>query len=173
MNDPKYCAYHRLISHSLSDCFVLKDKIQELLDSKTIEIPPLEKTTSNPVTTMDDGVVYEDSRLMKEESSDEEWTIFESKGMKKRRKAALKASNKTNGDGAKTVSRKQRKSKDQKRRKSKLVKDKKKKEKKVKKEKGEKLVPTELLEQVPPPPITLEEYMPPELQSEESQTILE
>ena len=29
-NDPKYCKYHRLISHPIEQCFVLKDKIMEL-----------------------------------------------------------------------------------------------------------------------------------------------
>ena len=29
-NDPKYCKYHRLISHPIKQCFVLKDKIMEL-----------------------------------------------------------------------------------------------------------------------------------------------
>ena len=29
-NDPKYCKYHRLISHPIKQCFVLKDKIIEL-----------------------------------------------------------------------------------------------------------------------------------------------
>ena len=32
VDDPKYCLFHRLISHPLKDCFVLKEKIQELLD---------------------------------------------------------------------------------------------------------------------------------------------
>ncbi|CAB4319825.1 unnamed protein product [Prunus armeniaca] len=32
-NDPKYCRYHRLISHTLKDCYILKDKIQELLNN--------------------------------------------------------------------------------------------------------------------------------------------
>ena len=53
-----------------------------------------------------------------------------------------------------------------KKRKSKQAKGKKN-EEKVKKEKREKLVPTELLEQSPHLPITLEEYMPSELQSKE------
>ena len=29
-NVPKYCKYHRLISHPIEQCFVLKDKIMEL-----------------------------------------------------------------------------------------------------------------------------------------------
>ncbi|CAL9017106.1 unnamed protein product [Prunus brigantina] len=32
-NDPRYCRYHRLISHTLKDCYILKDKIQELLNN--------------------------------------------------------------------------------------------------------------------------------------------
>ena len=30
-NDPKYCKYHRLIGHPIEQCFVLKDKIMELV----------------------------------------------------------------------------------------------------------------------------------------------
>ncbi|CAL2227449.1 unnamed protein product [Prunus armeniaca] len=37
-NDPKYCRYHRLISHTLKDCYILKDKIQELLNNGSLVI---------------------------------------------------------------------------------------------------------------------------------------
>ena len=43
---------------------------------------------------MEEDVVSEELEAMKEEFSDDEWIVFESKGMKKKRNAALKASNK-------------------------------------------------------------------------------
>ncbi|OMO96004.1 hypothetical protein COLO4_15563 [Corchorus olitorius] len=30
VDDPNYCKYHRLVSHPVGKCFVLKDKIMEL-----------------------------------------------------------------------------------------------------------------------------------------------
>ncbi|KAI8535488.1 hypothetical protein RHMOL_Rhmol10G0178500 [Rhododendron molle] len=71
-NDPKYCPYHHLISHPLRDYFVLKDKIQELFDLRVIELPSLEIVTTNPITADDD--------------EEGEWVVYQSKGMKKRRK---------------------------------------------------------------------------------------
>lgn len=70
---PKYCPYHRLISHTLKYIF-FKDKIQELFDSKTIELPPLEKMTANPITADDD--------------EEGEWVVYQSKRMKKRRSSS-------------------------------------------------------------------------------------
>ena len=64
-NDPKYCPYHRLISHPIKECFVLKDKIQELLDSKIIELPPREKASANPITIDNDN--------------EGEWVVYQSK----------------------------------------------------------------------------------------------
>ena len=37
MNDPNYCKYHRLISHPVEKCFVLKDKIIELHNKGKVE----------------------------------------------------------------------------------------------------------------------------------------
>lgn len=37
--NPKYCSYYRLISHSIEDCFVLKGKLQDLIDSGSISLP--------------------------------------------------------------------------------------------------------------------------------------
>ncbi|KAG5528413.1 hypothetical protein RHGRI_029178 [Rhododendron griersonianum] len=68
-NDPKYCPYHRLISHPLKDCFFLKDKIQELFDSRVIELPSPEKVTANPITADDDGEGECDDEEEEEESS--------------------------------------------------------------------------------------------------------
>ena len=37
VNDPNYCKYHRLISHPVEKCFVLKDKIMELYNEGKVE----------------------------------------------------------------------------------------------------------------------------------------
>ena len=37
VNDPNYCKYHRLISHPVEKCFVLKDKIMELYNERKVE----------------------------------------------------------------------------------------------------------------------------------------
>ncbi|KAL0449414.1 UNVERIFIED_CONTAM: hypothetical protein Slati_1497800 [Sesamum latifolium] len=29
-DDPKYCKYHRLVGHSIHDCFIFKDKVMKL-----------------------------------------------------------------------------------------------------------------------------------------------
>lgn len=44
-NNPKYCPYHRLISHLVNGCFVLK--IQDLIDSGSISL--LENSIKAPV----------------------------------------------------------------------------------------------------------------------------
>lgn len=41
-NDPKYCRYHRVVSHSIEKCFVLKEKIKDLLRQGKIEIDSTE-----------------------------------------------------------------------------------------------------------------------------------
>jgi|UniRef100_A0A2N9G8N7 hypothetical protein len=66
VDDPKDCRFHRLISHPLKDCFVLKDKIQELLDNKVIVMStPEEAATANPVSVTPEGFPQE---MLKEES---------------------------------------------------------------------------------------------------------
>lgn len=48
----KYCPYHQLISHSIEDCFMLKGKIQDLIDSGGISFPKdLVKASLNQVLT--------------------------------------------------------------------------------------------------------------------------
>ena len=36
--NPKFCRFHRIVSHPTSDCFVLKNVIQDMIDSKEIEV---------------------------------------------------------------------------------------------------------------------------------------
>ncbi|KAH7855481.1 hypothetical protein Vadar_025365 [Vaccinium darrowii] len=147
---PKYCPYHRLISHKLRDCFVLKDKIQELFDSKTIELPPLEKMTANPITADDDD-------------GEGEWIVYQSKGMKKRRNSSSRTK-------APFVPKRLRKPKTSKKiKRTKVSKSAAKKKKGPKKQKREDPVSDEPLKQSPRIRVTLEEFLPKKLQSLELQ----
>ena len=53
INDPNYCKYHRLISHPMEKCFVLKDKIMEL--KRKGEITFDEKEASTNMTSIVDS----------------------------------------------------------------------------------------------------------------------
>lgn len=50
-DNPKYCRYHRLVSHTLKDCYVLKDIIQEMINNNEIEVetPSRKIATANVV----------------------------------------------------------------------------------------------------------------------------
>ena len=37
-NDPNYCLFHRMIHHPTNKCFVLKDKIQALVDAGVLTL---------------------------------------------------------------------------------------------------------------------------------------
>jgi len=37
-NDPKYCLYHRIISHPIKDCYVFKYIIEDMIRRGEIEI---------------------------------------------------------------------------------------------------------------------------------------
>ena len=65
-NDPKYCPYHRIVGHTLKDCYVLKDKVQELINvgAITLEVEDKKVTTNSvsicfgsfdPITTTFEG----------------------------------------------------------------------------------------------------------------------
>ena len=45
-NDPKYCLFHRMIHHPTDKCFVLKDRIQALIDVGVLTL----KTEQKKVT---------------------------------------------------------------------------------------------------------------------------
>jgi len=50
-NDPKYCLFHRMIHHPTDKCFVLKDRIQALIDSGVLTLKSEQKkVTANMVT---------------------------------------------------------------------------------------------------------------------------
>ena len=50
-NDSNYCLFHRMVHHSTSRCFVLKDKIQVLVDVGVLTLKSgQKKVTANMVT---------------------------------------------------------------------------------------------------------------------------
>jgi hypothetical protein len=50
VNHPKYCMYHRVISHPVKKCFVLKDLIMKLAQQRRIELDLDEVVESNNAT---------------------------------------------------------------------------------------------------------------------------
>ncbi|KAH0754816.1 hypothetical protein KY290_025086 [Solanum tuberosum] len=52
-DDPKYCKYHRLVGHPIEKCFMLKDKIMDLVREGKIELED-EKLSSKQVSVASD-----------------------------------------------------------------------------------------------------------------------
>ncbi|KAM1717862.1 hypothetical protein ACFX11_025651 [Malus domestica] len=50
-NDPRYCKYHRIVSHHVGKCFVLKELIMKLAQQGRIELD-LEDTAATHTTTV-------------------------------------------------------------------------------------------------------------------------
>ncbi|KAA0035943.1 ty3-gypsy retrotransposon protein [Cucumis melo var. makuwa] len=78
VDDPNYCKYHRVISHPVEKCFMLKELILRLAREKKIELNLEEFGTFEPVVVrFHQEVAPEDSqekeRLIEED--DEGWTI--------------------------------------------------------------------------------------------------
>ena len=62
-NEPNFCHYHRILGHTLKDCFVVKNLIQKLIDEGTIDANLLKSmkkekkiATSNVATFENDPV---------------------------------------------------------------------------------------------------------------------
>jgi len=50
-SDPNYCLFHLMVHHPTSKCFVLKDKIQALIEASDLTLrSKLEKVTANMMT---------------------------------------------------------------------------------------------------------------------------
>jgi len=50
-NDPNYCLFHRMVYHPTNKCFVVKDKIQALVDAGVLTLKSEQKkVTANMVT---------------------------------------------------------------------------------------------------------------------------
>lgn len=43
VDDPKYCLYHLIIGHPTKNYYILKDKIQPLVDANIIKLLPEQK----------------------------------------------------------------------------------------------------------------------------------
>ena len=50
VNDPNYCHYHRIVSHLVEKCFILKDLIMKLAKQGRIHLDPDEVVKSNHAT---------------------------------------------------------------------------------------------------------------------------
>ncbi|KAL0405353.1 UNVERIFIED_CONTAM: hypothetical protein Slati_3849200 [Sesamum latifolium] len=49
IDDPKYCKYHRLVGHSIQDCFVFKDKVMQLARQGKISLEE-DSAATNAIT---------------------------------------------------------------------------------------------------------------------------
>lgn len=92
VNDSKYCKYHRIVGHTLQDCFVFKDKLQELIDKNIVELDAnIRAATTNVVFVDEDMVNLIGPQDNGDDSDDrDDWVIFESKVKCKRRLQAVK-----------------------------------------------------------------------------------
>ena len=50
VNDPKFCKYHRIISHPIEKCFILKELIMRLKEENKIILDTNEVATANQAT---------------------------------------------------------------------------------------------------------------------------
>ncbi|KAL0444583.1 UNVERIFIED_CONTAM: hypothetical protein Slati_2181000 [Sesamum latifolium] len=83
-DDPKYCKYHRLVAHSIQDCFVFKDKVMQLARQGKISLEEDSAATNaivvksghfdsnNDACNTAHGDDTEDTLLEKEDSSDDD-----------------------------------------------------------------------------------------------------
>lgn len=99
-DEPNFCHYHRILSHTLKDCFVVKDLIQKLIDEGTIDANLLksmkkEKEVATPnVTTFKNNLAicngkFTKARLSFDRSTPQDAVISPSK-VKRVSIAALK-----------------------------------------------------------------------------------
>ena len=54
-NDPKYCLYHRMIHHPTDKCYVLKDRIQALIDAGVLTLKAEQKKVTANMVTLEFG----------------------------------------------------------------------------------------------------------------------
>jgi hypothetical protein len=68
-NEPNFCHYHRILGHTLKDCFVVKNLIQKLIDEGTIDADLLKsmkkekKVAASNVATFRDDSAIQNSKL--------------------------------------------------------------------------------------------------------------
>jgi len=58
-NDPNYCLYHRMIHHPTARCYVLKDKIQALVDAGALSLKSEQKKVGANVISLKFGEMPE------------------------------------------------------------------------------------------------------------------
>ena len=54
-DDPNYCLYHRMVHHTTQDCYILKDKIQALLEAGCMTLQPEQKQVTTNMVTLEFG----------------------------------------------------------------------------------------------------------------------
>ena len=54
-NDPNYCLFHRMIHHPTDKCFVLKDKIQALVEAGVLTLKSEQKKVTANMVTLEFG----------------------------------------------------------------------------------------------------------------------
>ncbi|KAL0294432.1 UNVERIFIED_CONTAM: hypothetical protein Sangu_3218500 [Sesamum angustifolium] len=54
-DDPKYCKYHRLVGHTIQDCFVFKDKVMQLAHQGKLSLE--EDSAATNAITIESGHV--------------------------------------------------------------------------------------------------------------------
>ena len=54
-NDPNYFFFHRMVHHPTSRCFVLKDKIQVLVEAGTLTLKSKQKKVTTNILTLNFG----------------------------------------------------------------------------------------------------------------------
>ena len=54
-NDPNYCLFHRMVHHPTYKCFVLKDKIQVLVDAGVLTLKSKQKKVTTNMVTLEFG----------------------------------------------------------------------------------------------------------------------
>ncbi|KAK4566254.1 hypothetical protein RGQ29_002479 [Quercus rubra] len=87
VDDPNYCKYHRIISHPIQKCFVLKELIMKLAKERKIDLDFNDVAQSNLVTFSCGLPISSDYNDDKRSAVDEEegWTMVTRKRWKKRR----------------------------------------------------------------------------------------
>ena len=55
IDDPNYCLYHRMVHHPMKACYILKDKIQALLEAGVMTLQPEHKKVTTNMVTIEFG----------------------------------------------------------------------------------------------------------------------
>lgn len=88
VNDPKYCKYHRILEHTLQDCFMFKDKLQELINKNTVELDVEMRVATTNAIFIDKDMV---GLVSVQDNGDDKgkWAVTKGEMMQKRRLQAV------------------------------------------------------------------------------------